>query len=51
MILVLLVFLVAIIFILVDVIIFLLTSKPLTDEEEMEERVLLVSEKMKEIFK
>lgn len=47
----LLTFLVAIIFILIDIIVFITTSKPLTDEEEMENRVLLVREKMKEIFK
>lgn len=44
-------FLLTIIFILIDIIIFITTSKPLTDEEEIEARVLLVSEKMKEIFK
>lgn len=46
-----LVFLVSIIFILIDIILFILTSKPMSDEEEMENRVLLVREKMKEIFK
>jgi hypothetical protein len=46
-----LVFLISIIFILIDIILFIITSKPMSDEEEMEARVLLVSEKIKEIFK
>lgn len=49
--LILLTFLFSIIFILIDIILFIITSKPMSDEEEMEARVLLVSQKMKEIFK
>jgi hypothetical protein len=45
------VILLGIIFILIDVIIFLLNSKPLTDEEEFEANRKVISYKINEIFK
>ena len=43
--------LLAILFILLDVIVFLLNSTPLTDEEEFEANRKIISYKINEIFK